>query len=210
MMKQILWSGLLLLSFLACQQGEGTQSGGEKASLAPSLDSLFQEITVVKMHLFTPDSTAVPADYPYTGSTLDSTHYVYLRDDLRRRVEEQSAEVYACQKVQGDLYVLRLPGEIAPHELVLCRYDAMEDKLMPIRVLAFNWCMEGECQRQDAWLDDLDLDRQLEVIVRGRQMNAEGLILNEIFEVYTQDEESNWIRGKEELANKTSYVLTAL
>ena len=52
----------------------------------------------------------------------------------------------------------------------------------------------------------LDTDNQLELILRSRHLNEKGESSDETFEVMARDENGNFVKGKEQIANKESYV----
>ncbi len=174
----------------------------EKPTFDKSFESLFEEIIVVKMHLFSSLDQSLP-DYPYVGKKLSEKHFNYLSEEL---LENPGWGIYATYKVQDDMYILRVPSKEFSNELVLCSIDTETGKLVKNQVLANAWC-NGRCHQQDGWLADLDLDQHLELIIRGKDTNAEGKVVGSVYKVMTQNGDGNFQIGKEAIASAPTYVL---
>jgi hypothetical protein len=205
-MKQVYFIFLFGIFLIGCTNSsqEGTTTETPKMmELNTDLASLFEDIIVVKMHLF---STADPTlkDYPYIGKPIATNLHQYLDESL---LENAEMGLFATYKVQNQYYVLRVPSREFSNELVLCRLDESTGKLKKVEVLANGWCRTERCHQQDAWLADLDLDQQLELIIRSRDENKEGKIVGNLFRVKTEDGRGGFVIGKDSLANPTSYVL---
>lgn len=168
-----------------------------------SFESLFEEIIVVKMHLFSSLDQQLP-DYPYVGNKLSEEHYSNLDESL---LENTGWGIYATYKVQDDMYILRVPSKEFSNELILCSKDPNSGKLVKNQVLANAWCHPEKCHQQDAWLADLDLDQHLELIIRGKDMNKDGKVTGSLYRVMTQNGDGNFEIGKEEIASAPTYVM---
>lgn len=163
----------------------------------------FEDVTVVKMHLFSPakvDST----EYPYFGKLLPVEAINHLEKKL---AQTNKQGLYACYKMQEGFYLLRAPNDNLSNALVLCRWDKEQDKLVQTMPLSFSYCREGICHQQDAWLTDLDLDNQLELITRSREKKEnKDAPSNLTFKVLMQDGSGKFVPGKKDIVNYNSYV----
>lgn len=175
----------------------------ESVKLNESLNALFEDIIVVKMHFFSTIDKELK-DYPYIGKKIETNLHQYLDESLLVNAE---MGIFATYKVQEDYYILRVPSKDFSNELVLCTLDKASGKLKKVEVLANTWCRTDRCHQQDAWLADLDLDQELELIVRSRDENNEGKIVGNLFRVYAANGRGGFDVGKNDLANPTSYVL---
>ena len=177
-----------------------------KEEMMPAaLMDLFEEVNVVKMHLF---GTAETKDYPYAGKAMGSEATALLSDGLQ---PADGQKVYACYFTENSHhFILRIPNEKAANNLVLAKWDKAAEKLVKVSDLAYLHCNENTCQQQDAWLADLDDSRTLELILRRHTRDAKGEITNESFEVLTDDGMGHFKKTNEQLASlavKEYYVM---
>lgn len=195
---------LLVLASIGCGNPPETPAEEPKPiSLNPDLEALFEDIIVVKMHLFSTVDQQL-TDYPYVGKKIDPALHTHLDESLLNNAE---MGIFATYKVQNEYYILRVPSREFSNELVLCRLNEKTGKLEKVETLANGWCRTEKCHQQDAWLADLDLDQELELIIRSRDEDNEGKIVGSLFRVKTEDGRGGFVIGKDSLANPTSYVL---
>lgn len=207
MLAALLWS---------CQENNPAQqqdspapgaSEQPAASINGEFKDLFEEVNVVKMHLFAAhEPEPNPDNYPYVGKPVPSALAQYLPDGLQ--VEKG---VFACYRTENSgHYILRVPDQAGTSDLVLCRWDPKAGKLAKVADLAFLRCTNGNCQQQDAWLADLDDNRLLELIVRSHKRDSKGMVTDETFDVMTDDGSGSFTKSNEQLASlavKSNYVM---
>lgn len=205
-------SYLLFLSLLFSCQSPAPDNGLEKETKVmkvPPVAQYFEEINVVKMHLFA-TSEAMPnaEDYPYSGKELPAEALQYLGEGLQPSSE---GKVFACYRTENSgHYILRIPGKTASSDLALAQWDQTAGQLVMLMDLAYQRCDAGLCQQQDAWLADLDDSRTLELIIRKNTHDGSGKITDESFEVLTDDGTGLFIKTNEQLASlavKENYVM---
>ncbi|MEZ4955171.1 MAG: hypothetical protein R2825_16515 [Saprospiraceae bacterium] len=205
-------SFLLFLSLLFSCQSPAPENGTKKETKVmevPPVAQYFEEINVVKMHLFA-TSAAMPnaEDYPYSGKELPTEAIKYLGEGLQ---PNGGGKAYACYRTENSgHYILRIPGKTTPSELALAQWDKSAGQLVKLMDLAYQRCNAGLCQQQDAWLADLDDSRTLELIVRKRTRDDSGAVSDESFEVLTDDGTGHFIKTNEQLASlavKENYVM---
>ncbi len=205
----ILFSIFLLT---ACQsnsnQNTAEQVVEEMKPKPPIMDS-FEEVNVVKMHLFgTTEAMPNPDNYPYTGKALTGDLANMLGDGLQ---PSDSGGAYACYHTENsNHYILRIPGKQGSSDLALAMWDETMGKLVKVMDLAYIHCEEGTCMQQDAWLADLDDSRTLEMVIRKRTRDAQGNVSDESFEVLTDDGTGHFKKTNEQLASlavKDNYVM---
>lgn len=199
---------LPMMLLVACQQQNNQNGSTEKAmtevpkmSMAdPKIMSLFEEVNVVKMHLFGTTEAMPNADnYPYAGKPITGEALGFLSNDLQ---PNDVGGVYACYHTENsNHFILRVPGKHASSDLVLAMWDGDAKKLVEVMDLAFLMCDEGICHQQDAWLADLDDSRTLELIVRKHTRDMQGNISEESFEVMTDNGTGHFIKTDEQLAS---------
>ncbi|MBI1227704.1 MAG: hypothetical protein GC192_20895 [Bacteroidetes bacterium] len=170
--------------------------------------NMFEEVNVVKMHLFGTNMADPKQDeYPYTGKPIAEAYLKYLGEGLQ---PNEIGSVYACYRTEiYNFYILRVPGKYASSDLVLAKWNNATSKLEKIRDLASLHCDEGICHQQDAWLTDLDDDRVLDLITRSATIDN-GKVSDEKFEVYDQPDTGAFAKAPDSLAMlapETSYVL---
>lgn len=210
-------TALFLFSGLLGCNSEGqapTEAPAESKKMAEgqtidsSFKNMFEEVNVVKMHLFgTNEAEPKVDDYPYTGKKIDDAQLKYLGDGLQ---PNEIGAVYACYRTEiYNLYILRVPGKYASSDLALAKWDDASQKLVKVMDLANLQCDEGYCLQQDAWLTDLDDDRVLDLVVHSLT-NDNGKISDEKFTVYAQPSPGNFTKAPDALASLapiTSYVM---
>ncbi|MCB9341462.1 MAG: hypothetical protein H6577_25345 [Lewinellaceae bacterium] len=221
---------VILVSFIlaiGCQPNQTQQqasapAGDEmKTSAAPAGDemktsavnedfkNLFEEVNVVKMHLFAShEANPNPDNYPYVGKPITGNMTQYLPPDAQAN---GTGGVFACYRTENSgHYILRIPGKDASSDLVLCKWDGAAGKLKKVAYLAFLQCENGTCYQQDSWLADLDDNRLLELIVRSQKRDSKGMISDETFDVITDDGTGSFTKSNEQLASlavKSNYVM---
>ena len=206
---------LPMLLFIACQQSPGNESADNAADpkkdvmADPALMDYFEEVNVVKMHLFgTNENMPDPENYPYVGKEITGNAVAMLSEELQ---PNKVGSVYACYHTENsDHFILRVPGKYASSDLAIAKWDAAQKKLVKVKDLAYLQCDEGTCHQQDAWLADLDDSRTLELIVRKHTRDAQGNISDETFEVLTDDGSGHFTKTNEQLASlaiKDNYVM---
>lgn len=203
---------LLFLSLLFSCQPPAPESSAEKETKVvdvPPVAQYFEEINVVKMHLFA-TSEAMPnaEDYPYSGKELSEEAIKYLGKGLQPNGE---AKAFACYRTENSgHYILRVLGKTASSELALAQWDQAAGQLVKLMDLAYQRCDAGHCERQDAWLADLDDSRTLELIIRKRTRDDSGAVSEESFEVLTDDGTGHFVKTNEQLTSlavKENYVM---
>lgn len=213
-MKQLVC--LLAVIFLfGCNQDSKPAETAEAAPTAASqpavnetVQNLFEEVNVVKMHLFGTNEIEPKVEtYPYVGKLVGDAELKYFNDDLQ---PNEVGSIYACYRTENNnFYILRVPGKYASSDLVLAKWDEASSKIVKIMDLAYIQCDEGLCHQQDAWITDLDDDRTLELVIR-KHTNDNGKISEEAFQVLSQQSPGTFSAAPEALASlapPTSYVL---
>ena len=203
---------LSIFLFVACQSNTNQQTAEQPAKemkSKPAIMDSFEEVNVVKMHLFGTTEAMPNADnYPYTGKVLNDDASKMLGEGLQ--ANEQGA-VYACYHTENsNHYILRTPGKNGSSDLVLALWDEAKGSLVKVMDLAYIHCEEGICMQQDAWLADLDDSRTLEMIIRKQTRDAQGNVSDESFEVLTDDGTGHFKKTTEQLASlavKDNYVM---
>lgn len=203
------------LALFACTQqkekAESSETVPKKTTMAKPDDSfqkLFEEVNVVKMHLFgTAEAEPSPDDYPYVGKPIPPEQLKMLEEKLNA----PNGTVFACYFTENSMhYILRIPTEQTSGDLVLAKWNEEEKKLVKVNDLAYLRCEEGTCLQQDAWLADLDDDRDLELVVRQHQKDGQGNISEEKFMVSTDNGSGEFTPASEALsalAVKDRYVM---
>ncbi|MEO1259974.1 MAG: hypothetical protein AAFZ15_14370 [Bacteroidota bacterium] len=213
-MRKIIYF-LPMLLFAACQQGPDNSTSkpatdAKKDMMAdPALMQFFEEVNVVKMHLFGTNEAMPDAEnYPYVGKEITGDAVAMLGEELR---PNEVGLVYGCYHTENsDHFILRVPGKESSSDLAIAKWDAGQKKLIKVTDLAFLMCGEGTCQQQDAWLADLDDSRTLELILRRHTRDAQGNISDESFEVLTDDGSGQFTKSNDQLASlaiKENYVM---
>ena len=207
MRKIIYFVPLLLL--LACQQKPTNDAADKKMDAKkdmmanPALLGFFEEVNVVKMHLFAAAEAMPDAEsYPYVGKEINGEALAFLNDDVKG-----DGAVYACYHTENsNHFIVRQSSG----NLVIAKWDAGQKKLMKVQDLAYLMCEDGNCNQQDSWLADLDDNRTMELIVRKHTRDAQGNISDESFEVLTDDGKGHFTKTNEQLASlaiKDNYVM---
>ena len=211
-MKKVIFF-LLCISFFACQNtGEPqktTEAPAETADkMSPemsgqampdaSLNELFEEVNVVKMHLFgTTEAEPDAENYPYVGKLVPPA----LHHLLGEKMNASAGPVFACYYAENSgHFILRVPGKDISSDLVLAKWDGKTHKLVKVAKLASISCEEGICSQQDSWLIDIDDDRDLELISRMHKRDSKGMISDEKFMVSTDDGMGHFQKATTELA----------
>lgn len=207
---------LPMLLLVACQSGTTTEQKSdpmpEKAEMKmanPAIMSFFEEVNVVKMHLFA-TSEAMPnaEEYPYSGKAITGDALSFLGNDL---TPTENGSAYGCYHTENsNHFIVRLQNGEMGNSLVLAKWNPATEKLMKIMDLASLNCKEGICKQQDAWLADLDDSRTLELILRQHTRNEKGNVSDESFVVLTDDGNGQFIKTNEQLASlavKDNYVM---
>lgn len=209
-MKNLVFLPLLFLVF-GCQQNSTQQQASttpetEKPTINEGFYNLFEEVNVVKMHVFAiNDTNAGGENYPYVGKAVPAEMAQYLPTDL------QPQGVFACYRTENSgHFILRATSEANANELLLCKWDEGAGKLEKITNLASLQCSEGTCSQKDSWLTDLDDNRTLELVTRSHKRDAQGNLSEETFEVTTDDGSGHFNKTDEQLASlavKSNYVM---
>jgi len=203
---------LFVLSIISCNQdptpATTATANPAKSNINEDFQKLFEEVNVVKMHLFgTNEAEPTVDDYPYVGKVIEEASLKYLGDGLQ---PNEIGSIYACYRTEvSNFYILRVPGKYASSDLVLASWDEASSKLVKVLDLANTQCDEGVCHQQDAWLTDLDDDRSLELVIRSYS-NDNGKISDESFSVLSQGSPGKFTKAPEALASlapPTSYVM---
>ncbi len=214
MKKLIYYFPIFIL--VACNQpnDQGAETNEKaKEPISQKIDeglmTLFEEVNVVKMHLFgTTEMEPNPEEYPYTGKAISGDAIGMLGEGLQ---PNDIGAVYACYYTENSgHFILRVPGKYASSDLALAKWDAVTGKLVKINDLALLTCDEGICDQQDAWLADLDDNRTFELIVRKHTRDAQGNVSDENFEVLTDQGMGDFVDATEllvSLAVKANYVM---
>ncbi|MCC6725234.1 MAG: hypothetical protein IT258_12040 [Saprospiraceae bacterium] len=213
-MKQLVFA-ILVFGFIGCKQEAATtetaattEPAAKQPAVNETVQNLFEEVNVVKMHLFgTKEAEPTQEKYPYTGKLVNEADLQYFSPELH---PNEVGGVYACYRTEyNGFYILRVPGKYASSDLALAKWDANTNKLVKVMDLAMLQCDEGLCHQQDAWLTDLDDDRSLELVIRKAE-NDNGKISKEEFTVLMQQPPGSFTKAPEQLASlapPTSYVL---
>ena len=207
---------LPLLFLIACQPNNPSEQKAEpmpeKADMKmadPAIMSFFEEVNVVKMHLFsTTEAMPNSDDYPYTGKAITGDALNFLSEDLK---PSELDGAYGCYHTENsDHFILRVPGQSGSNSLVLARWNSNDRKLYKIMDLASLDCSKGACEQQDAWLADLDDNRTMELIIRKQTLGKNAADTNESFMVLTDDGNGQFVKTDEKLASlavKDNYVM---
>ncbi|MBI5914579.1 MAG: hypothetical protein HY842_04320 [Bacteroidetes bacterium] len=214
-MKNLLFLSLLVLLF-SCQQDPASTNAAENSTPAPAaqpavnevVQQLFEEVNVVKMHLFGTNAAEPTAEnYPYAGNPVEEAALKFLSHDLQ---PNEVGSVYACYRTENNnFYVLRVPGKYASSDLVLAKWDAGTSQLVKVIDLASLQCDEGLCHQQDAWLTDLDDDRSLDLVIRKHTSDQRN-ISEVTFTVLSQQPPGTFGQANDQLASlaiQTNYVM---
>ena len=212
-MKKVIFFFSVAL-FFGCQDGNEQKPPVEETTTAKmsmpdaSLHDLFEEVNVVKMHLFGTTETDPKADnYPYVGKPIPAN----LHNLLDKKFGAEVGPVFACYRTENSgHYILRVPGKNVSGDLALAKWDDEMGKLVKLNLLAYRWCDEGVCNQQDSWLTDIDDDRDLELITRQHHIDEQGNISDEKFEVATDDGTGHFKQASADLAAlavKDRYVM---
>jgi hypothetical protein len=213
-MKKILYLLPVMLMW-ACQSEQSSQKEAEttaapaKPTVNEAVQQLFEEVNVVKMHLFaTQEADPNAESYPYTGKPFGEDLLKFLPDGVE---PNEAVGVYACYRTENNgFFILRVPGKMASSDLILCKWDDGAGKLKKVNDLARIQCDDTGCQQQDAWLIDLDDDRKLELITRSKSFDSKGGVTAESFDVLSQDNAGSFAKSSEQMASlalKENYVL---
>jgi hypothetical protein len=203
---------LVLIAFTACQQNQPSTPAATAPDNTPSVNeavkNVFEEVNVVKMHLFATQETAPNADnYPYVGKAVGKDLLPMLGEGLQPSGE---FGVFTCYYTEnGKFFILRVPGKYVSGDLALARWDATANKLAKVTDLAYIQCDEGVCHQQDAWLTDLDDSRTLELILKSRH-TENGALKEEQFTVMTEDGKGGFVQADAKLTSlaiKDNYVM---
>ena len=210
-------TALIAILFYCCGKNEANAPGTQQTmpasdAMAQNIDTafqqLFEEVNVVKMHLFgTNEAEPKQDDYPYAGKMIEEHFMKYLGNGLQ---PNEVGSVYACYRTEVyNFYILRVPGKYASSDLVLAKWDNATSKLLKINDLAMLQCDEGLCHQQDAWLTDLDDNRVLDLVIHSASIEN-GKVSDEKFEVFDQPSPGSFAKAPDSLAMlapQTSYVL---
>jgi hypothetical protein len=204
---------LLVLGLFGCKQDPpATEATNTAPPAQPSINegfqNLFEEVNVVKMHLYgTKEAEPKVGDYPYVGKAIGEADMKFLSTDLQ---PNEIGSVYACYRTENNgFFILRVPGKYASSDLALAKWDGNANQLVKVMDLAMLQCDEGMCHQQDAWLTDLDDDRNLELVIR-KQVDDNGKVSNDEFSVLAQQPPGSFTKATDQLAAlapPTSYVL---
>ncbi|MEM9260692.1 MAG: hypothetical protein AAGA62_13670, partial [Bacteroidota bacterium] len=119
--------------FAACQQGPEKSTptpaaDAKKAMMAdPALMSFFEEVNVVKMHLFGTNEAMPDAEnYPYVGKEITGESIAMLSTELQ---PNDAGRVYGCYHTENsDHFILRVPGKESSSDLAIAQWDAVQKK----------------------------------------------------------------------------------
>ncbi len=151
------------------------------------LFATFDTIAVAPpIHLYPVIDVDNSIDYPFAGQLIDTSLYSAFENTSSSVWFESGGRVYAIGKYEN-FYLCRIPGRYVSSDLAL--FVFRNGKLQRAETVAWAWCDEGWCNQQDAWLQDLNRDGRIDIILHYQLKDNTGKVKEERMSVLVQTED---------------------
>ena len=179
-MKQLLFilSIILLLDSCANQDSKSVVYVNPRLPDSTTLlIGLFPEIDANDLHIYTPNDT-VAAD-KFQGKQISSKFYKFLKFEynINPVLADTFYHLYSCfQYKMGDSktgLIIRRPSQYSESAIDLYTWDNLQKKVVNVINLADAFGDEGWYFIQDAWLKDLNNDKNLDIITRRKDIDRD-------------------------------------
>jgi hypothetical protein len=168
-------SGLLL----ACSENSAKRTGQKNATVDKSDEflKLFSHIKLQDLHIYTPLYDTSNRVDKYDGKQINRSFYKYL--ELRNNINPEEIDTFnhffACYKFKLSNnktgLIIRRPSQYSETAIDLYTWDRIEKKVTNIINLSDAFGDEGWHFVQDAWIQDVNSDNKLDVIIRKKELD---------------------------------------
>lgn len=193
---------ILLLTLLLLA---GSSCGPDQSLAGPLAPYFSNKLPGGPLHLYAEEYPNEVPDYPFGGQELPRALYPYFGKEPAEGWSNLGWGVFAVGRYENH-FLLRIPGQYTSDQLAL--YEKNGDGLRYLLSLASKWCDEGWCNRQDAWLGDLNGDRRYDVVTHYAQLDDQGGVVEESLDVYLQDTSGSFVRSPDFPVRPGDYPLT--
>ena len=141
--------------------------------------NLFSEIKYQDLHIFTPPYDTSNRFDKYDGKQIDRSLYKFLVFDNYINPTEVDTfyHYFACFKFKlSDSktgLIIRRPSQYSETAIDLYTWDNLEKKVTNIINLADAFGDEGWYFVQDAWIEDVNADNYLDIVVRKKEFDQD-------------------------------------
>ena len=179
-MKQLLFILSIILLLSSCANQDSKSSTFVNSQLPDSttlLIGLFPEINANDLHIYTPnDKVAIDK---FQGKPIPSIFYKFLKfeNNIEPVLTDTFYHLYACFLYKmGDSksgLIIRRPSQYSESAIDLYTWDNLRKKVIDVINLADAFGDEGWYFIQDAWLKDLNNDKNLDIITRRKDIDRD-------------------------------------
>jgi len=169
----LIFSGLLQ----SCSDNSTKQKVVDKSDIDNSGEflNLFSEIKYQDLHIYTPPYDTSNRVDKYYGKQIDPSFYKSLVfDNYITPTETDTFDHYfACYKFKltdnKTGLIIRRPSQYSETAIDLYTWDNIDKKIINIINLADAFGDEGWYFVQDAWLDDINNDNRMDIVIRKKE-----------------------------------------
>lgn len=171
--------------------------------------ALFDDTNVGNLHVYTSKMSNPKEDYFYMGQEMDTYYTAMLPKKWRKKTRGKAAKAYAVKNIAGaerEYYIIRFLDKKERNHLAL--FELQQESLIHKMTLAQAWCKGPRCYQKDTWIQDVDGDTLVDLIVKTRR-ERNSLTSDEI-EVYQQTKAGNFVKNETWNIDSTKYPLEEL
>jgi hypothetical protein len=171
---------LFLTLFISCNSSQKEQMTEEIINEIPQIISnpfldLFEEVNSEEIHVFSPCETK--GSNKYLGKSIPPSFFFNFKVNNMKSIVlmDKTEEIFACFKTPLSEnftgIIVRHSGHYPEDYSILSLYvwDNTKQKNINRIKLTDNWGDGTFIETQDAWLTDINLDKQLDIVTRNIQ-----------------------------------------
>lgn len=171
--------------------------------------ALFDDTNVGNLHVYTTKKSDPMQDYFYKGKEMSAYYTTMLPKKWRKKTRGKAAKAYAVKNIAGaerEFYIIRFLDKKSRNHLAL--FELQQENLIHKMTLAQAWCKGPRCYQKDTWIQDIDGDTLLDLIVKTRR--ERNSLTSDDVEVYQQTKAGNFVKNTSLNVDSTKYPLEKL
>lgn len=174
---------LILTTFFLLTSCANQATNSPTVSQSQTVDSsilfigLFPEISTVDLHIYSPDDTLTTDKFQ--GKQIPTSFYKYLKFDnnIDPVMADTSYHFFSCFQFKiTDTkigLIIRRPSQYSETAIDLYTWDNSQKKIVDVTNLTDAFGDEGWHFVQDAWVKDLNNDKNLDIITRRKDVDQD-------------------------------------
>lgn len=171
--------------------------------------ALFEDTNVGNLHVYTTKEKMPKISYFFKGQEMGSNFITMLPRKWRKMARGKKSKVYAVKNIAGadrEYYIIRFLDRKSRNHLVL--FELEQEDLVHKLDLAEAWCKGRRCYQKDSWIQDLDGDTRIDVVVKT--LRARNSLERIDTKIYKQTRTGQFVQNNNLKIDDVKYPLEKL